>query len=191
MHITSGWAKGARLKVPAGEATRPTAAKVRAAALNMLNTVLPGANVLDLYAGSGGLGLEAISRGAASAVLVEAARPALAALRANIAEFERRAQSQALARPELTVLPATLPAGLAKLSGAFDVILVDPPYKDVAGVVSALLTGLVTLAAPGATLLFESDVSARLSIESAAAPSWVLIKQRAYGETLLTVLEKS
>ncbi|MFV7904247.1 RsmD family RNA methyltransferase, partial [Enterococcus faecium] len=103
MQISSGWAKGMRLMTPRGDGTRPTAAKVRAAALNMLMPVLPGSRFLDLFAGSGGMGLEAVSRGASAAFFVDKAPPALAALRQNVAELTRRAQAQGLTVPHLSV----------------------------------------------------------------------------------------
>ncbi|HEY9723891.1 MAG TPA: RsmD family RNA methyltransferase, partial [Oscillatoriaceae cyanobacterium] len=83
--IISGSARGRRLKTLEGEATRPTAAKVRAALMSMLAPWLPEASWLDLYAGSGAIGLEAASRGATRVVLVEQAAPAIAVIRENLA----------------------------------------------------------------------------------------------------------
>src|SRR5215213_10048548 len=83
MRIVAGRHKGRRLRAPAGAGTRPTADRVREALFSILGSI-DGLRVLDLYAGSGALGLEALSRGAASATFVESARPALAAIRANL-----------------------------------------------------------------------------------------------------------
>ena len=191
MLISSGWAKGARLATPAGEGTRPTAVKVRAAALNKLMPELPGAQFLDLFAGSGAMGLEAVSRGAARSVFVEQAPAALKALRTNIAEVERRAVSQGLEVPALSVLAGSLPGALAKLRGPFDVVFIDPPYKDVATLAPQLLGGLVTLTADEAVVLFESAAADAALVVAAAANIWQVYDQRAYGETMLTMLIKS
>src|SRR3712207_9262306 len=95
MRIVAGRWRGRRINAPAGDRVRPTADRVREAWMSIVQPRLPGAAVLDLFAGSGALGIEALSRGAASAVFVEKAAPALAALRANLdvlgaqAEVER------------------------------------------------------------------------------------------------------
>lgn len=190
MQISSGWAKGLQLATPRGDTTRPTAAKVRAAALNMLAPELDGARFLDLFAGSGGMGLEAVSRGAASAVFVDQAAPAIAAVRKNIAEMERRAAAQGLARPSLTVLTGAAPAILTRLTGTFDLIFIDPPYRDVAALAPLLLAALTPFAQTGAVLLFESAAS-EAPILAQPLADWGLLKQRAYGESSLTMLEKS
>ena len=195
MQISSGWAKGARLATPQGDTTRPTAAKVRAAALNILMPLLQEASFLDLFAGSGAMGLEAVSRGARSATFVDQAPGAIKALRANISEVLRRATAQNLIAPELRVHSGPLPVALGRLSapssGPFDLVFVDPPYRDVPMLAADILTGLVNLVAPSATVLFESAVGAEAAINTAAQGAWVIVKQRAYGETLLTMLEKT
>ncbi|MBM4251453.1 MAG: 16S rRNA (guanine(966)-N(2))-methyltransferase RsmD [Deltaproteobacteria bacterium] len=188
MLISSGWAKGARLQVPPGDATRPTAVKVRAAALNMLAHDLPGAQVLDLFAGSGAMGLEAVSRGAARAVFVEHAAPALKALKANIAEVERRARVQGLDQPPLSVLARSLPESLTALRGPFDVVFIDPPYNLVSKLAVPLLAGIAGLVAEGGIVLCESAAADAEAIVAAAASGWQVHQQRAYGETALVML---
>jgi len=125
MRIGSGTFKGRTLKTPKGEATRPTSGLVRETLFNILARDIPDARVLDLFAGSGSVGLEALSRGAVHATFVEMARPALACLRENIAALDVAA--------ETTVLPYPVDRALAELTRAgnlFDLIFLDPPFAD-------------------------------------------------------------
>ncbi len=188
MLISSGWAKGARLQVPPGDATRPTAIKVRAAALNMVASDLPGAQVVDLFAGSGALGLEAVSRGAARAVFVEQAAPALRALKANITEVERRAKAQGLDLPLLSILARPLPEALSGVKGPFDLAFIDPPYSLVPKLAAPLLAGLMPFMNEGGSVVFECAATDVESVVAAAASGWQLHQKRAYGETALVIL---
>ncbi len=121
----SGAAKGRRLASPAGEATRPTPNRVREAVFNSLYSLdaIEGARVLDLYAGTGALGIEALSRGAAEAVFVESDPSVAAVLRSNL-------ETTGLAdRAAVMVIDAdTALAGLAREGRRFDLALIDPPY---------------------------------------------------------------
>jgi 16S rRNA (guanine966-N2)-methyltransferase len=122
--IIGGEGKGRRLKAPRGLDTRPTAARVRQTLFDILAARLPGCRFLDAFAGSGAVGLEALSRGAALVVFVESAAGAVAALRAN-------ADALARAGGNVRVLRQDARAALAALADAgesFDVIYVDPPY---------------------------------------------------------------
>lgn len=121
--MIAGTYGGRSLKVPRGSVTRPTAARVREAVFNMLGDV-SGASVLDLYAGSGALALEALSRGAASAVLVERDRAALACIRENVEALGVGAC--------VGVVPLALPRSLAPVleRGPFDLVFCDPPWAD-------------------------------------------------------------
>ena len=135
VRIIAGEFKGRRLKTPAGDRTRPTADRVREAWLSILQRPVRGARALDLYAGSGALGLEALSRGAVSADFVEVNRDALAALKANIT---------ALAVEDRTVVhrvDALQFAGRLH-PGQYDVAFADPPY---AGEQAARLVALFRL----------------------------------------------
>lgn len=123
--IISGLAGGRRIQTPPGDGTRPTTDRVREALFSRLEhlDVLAGARVLDLYAGSGALGLEAASRGAAQVVMVESSRPAAAVVRRNIA-----AVGLATARLEAQTVERMLLAGPGAHGGRVDLVLADPPY---------------------------------------------------------------
>jgi 16S rRNA (guanine966-N2)-methyltransferase len=122
--IIGGEGKGRRLKTPAGELTRPTAARVRQTLFDILAPQVPGCRFLDAFAGSGGIGLEALSRGAAVVVLVEIHAPAAAALRDNVRTLSRAGGEARVYRQDTRVALA----GLAAEGEAFDVIYLDPPY---------------------------------------------------------------
>ena len=121
----SGAAKGRRLASPAGEATRPTPNRVREAVFNSLYSMdaIEGARVLDLYAGTGALGIEALSRGAAEAVFVERAPAVAAVLRSNLETTGLADRAAVMVTDADTAL-----AGLAREGRRFDLALVDPPY---------------------------------------------------------------
>ena len=134
--IIAGDFKGRRLKTPTGDKTRPTAARVREAWFSILQRSLRGARVLDLFAGSGALGLEALSRGAVAADFVEVKRAALAALRANIKTLKLD-QRAAVHRVDGIKYAERL------RPGQFDVAFADPPY---AGDSAARLVAMFRLA---------------------------------------------
>jgi 16S rRNA (guanine966-N2)-methyltransferase len=170
VRVVAGDFKGRRLVAPRGAGTRPTADRVREALFSMLGDV-SGARVLDLYAGSGALGIEALSRGAESALFVERDQAALAALRRNLdavgarAEVRRQDVLRFLARPE----------------GTFDLVFCDPPY-DVAPAVAAPLTGaLPALLAEDARIVTESDKRNPLLLPLP------LLVERTYGDTRVAI----
>ncbi|MER7449696.1 16S rRNA (guanine(966)-N(2))-methyltransferase RsmD [Nocardia beijingensis] len=179
--IVAGTAGGRRLRVPPS-GTRPTSDRVREALFSALDARLDfaGARVLDLYAGSGALGLEALSRGAEHALLVESDRKAAAVVRGNIADL-------GLTGAELRV--ATV-ASVLQLGGAGDVDLVfsDPPYAVDDAAVLADLSALVERGwlRPGALVVLER--SAR-SPETPWPAGFVPAKSRRYGETRIELAE--
>jgi len=122
LKITGGELRGRRIKAPSGLGTRPTAAKMRQALFNILGSRVTGARVADLFAGSGALGLEALSRGAAWCCFVEKSPAVARVLKANLRQLglEKRAR----------VLSAGLQAasGRLKRTAPFDLVLADPPY---------------------------------------------------------------
>ncbi len=176
--IIAGRFKGLRLEVAAGRVTRPTRAMVREALFGMLGARVEGACVLDLYAGSGALGIEALSRGAAAATFVERDPRALAALRANLA-------AAGLQVPEATVLVADV-MRFAPPPAGFDLVLADPPFADLHPVPPSL-------AAPGvlaahACLAIETPV-ARLSPQRLLDLS--MLRRREYGTSAVCVYGRS
>ncbi|GHU72806.1 methyltransferase small [Clostridia bacterium] len=182
MRIIGGDARGRPLIAPDGRDTRPTRDMVREALFDILAGRVEGARVLDAFAGSGALALEALSRGAESAVLVERAPKAASIIRRNIATvgMDERAR--------LLVMEWERAARLLAAEGArFDLILLDPPYAwpDVTG----LLATVTRLAAPGAWVSLEHARG-----EPPLPPDGLeFLKSRRYGDTTLsfyTVLEK-
>jgi 16S rRNA (guanine966-N2)-methyltransferase len=177
MRITGGEFCGRPVKVPAGDKVRPTQDRVRGALFSMLAEQVPGARVLDLFAGSGAVGLEAISRGAREAVWVESDRRHVAILKANV---------QAFAAAGLVVGDDCL-RWLRRAEGApFDLVFADPPYEwalenGFAGI--AALLRLRKLVRPGGILVAEQPAE----LPAAALPDWEMLRDRAYGHTRLVV----
>lgn len=174
--IVAGDAGGRRLVVPKGELTRPTSERVREAVFGALEArgLLAGATVLDLYCGSGALGLEAISRGAASAVLVDASRTAVAAARENVS---------ALGVPRVTVvLSAVLRHLVTRPPTPASLVFADPPYATGQDELTEVLQALTSRGwlATGGRLLVER--SSR-SVEPAWPDGVVRGDVRRYGET--------
>ncbi len=174
MRIIGGTLGGRRLRAPRGADTRPTADRVRESLFNILGP-LDGARVLDLFAGTGALALEALSRGAASAVLVDkAAEPVRC-----IAENARALGVEDRAR----VVRADALAALSRLPGPFDLIFLDPPYAlDVAPVLGAL----PPLLGDGARVIVEHD---RRTPPPGTVPL-SLVDRRRYGDTEVSFYAK-
>jgi 16S rRNA (guanine966-N2)-methyltransferase len=147
MRVIAGTAGGRRLVAPKGRDVRPTSDRVKEALFSSLAPRLSGARVLDLYAGSGALAIEALSRGAASAVLVERNRAALAAIERNLAATGFTAVAR--------VVDSDLPRALDQLARPFDVVFLDPPYALAEDEIAAVLAALVPLLAPDAAVRLE------------------------------------
>ncbi len=178
MRVIAGQLGGRTLRAPRGTATRPTTDRVREALFSVLGDV-SGARVLDLYAGSGALGIEALSRGAAHAVFVETSRAALAAIRANIAALDLDARTQVVATP--VERAATAVAARAP----FDLVLCDPPWP----ALDRALRALERLLAPGVLA-----VDARVVVEHPAGRAVDVsggqveeVDQRRWGDTAVTL----
>jgi 16S rRNA (guanine(966)-N(2))-methyltransferase RsmD len=122
--IIGGQGKGRRLKTPAGDSTRPTAARVRQTLFDILAPEVPGCRFLDAFAGSGGIGLEALSRGASVVVLVELGTAAASVLRENVRALAAAGGEARVYRQDTRVALA----GLSATGESFDVIYLDPPY---------------------------------------------------------------
>lgn len=175
MRVTGGRHAGRSLRAPRGRSVRPTADRVRESLFARLGE-LDGAEVLDLFAGTGALGIEALSRGAARAVFVERARAPLTCLEANLDELGLEPRSR--------VLAGSVASALVRLEGEgarFHLVLVDPPYASAE--VEAVLRGLVSrrLLATGATVVVESGRRQPLPEVAGLA----CLDERRYGETLI------
>lgn len=152
MRVITGTAKGHPLVAPKGSLTRPTSDRVKEALFSSLQHVVPGAHVLDLYAGSGALGIEALSRGAASATFVERARRAVAAIDDNLATTAVGERA--------TVMALDVRVALRNLAGAgrrFDLVLLDPPYAVAHDEVAEVLEAVAGVIDPGALVRLERD----------------------------------
>lgn len=178
MRVISGTARGTKLTaLPGEEVTRPTVDRVKEGMFSALHFQLPGARVLDLFAGSGQLGIEALSRGAASCVFLDRDRAAVAVITANckaagVFGSSRVAQGEA-------------EAFLAAAKERFHIVLLDPPYHQ--GTLAAILPAVARVTEPGGTVLCESEVSASLPDECGGLHKK---KQYRYGAVLVTRYEK-
>ncbi len=175
MRVVAGELRSRRLHTVAGQDTRPTSDRARAGLFDWLGPSVDGARVLDLYAGTGALGIEALSRGAREAVFVERARSALQVLRRNLDELGLRDRSR--------VVEADLSRGLRPIAaklGTFDLVLADPPYDG--DPLSRLLadTALAEVLNPEAVVVTER--SARTEPDEAAS-RLALRGSKRYGET--------
>jgi 16S rRNA (guanine966-N2)-methyltransferase len=178
MRIIAGALKGRRLVAPKGATTRPTADQVRIALMDTLTPRLAGARVLDLFAGAGGVGLEALSRGAAEAVFVERDPRAVAALRENVEALGVGHAARVRRADVLRELAALYRAG-----ERFDVVFLDPPYD--AGLVETTLEAL----GGGGLLLADAWVIAQHFTKRAPPErlgSLFAFRGRRFGETTLT-----
>ena len=170
MRIIAGAHKGARIFAPKGRDTRPTSDRAREAAFNLIGPV-DGARVLDLFAGSGAMGLEALSRGAATATFVEGDRDAIRAIERN------------LDKPRVTgsrIVHGDAIRFLATDSGTYDLVLCDPPY-DFAGH-DRLAPYLVRALAPDGLLVYETAAGTEPHVEGLAVRT-----SRTYGSARLTL----
>lgn len=180
MRIIAGEWRGRKLLAPPGEATRPTADRAREALFSMLVSrlgSLEGLTVADLFAGSGALGLEALSRGAAQALFVEQAAPALRALRGNIANLGGAGRSQVEARSVFALGPRATPV---------DIMLLDPPYGSGAGAVAIERCRRLGWIGPATWLSLETAAD-----EPAKVSAGVIDAERRVGAARLTLLRLS
>ena len=200
MRVVGGEWKGRRLAAPPGRATRPTSDKVREAVFGILAALpearlagalaaapaeaavpagpLAGHVVLDLFSGSGALGIEALSRGALSCAFVENDRGALRAIRANLERLGLAAS------PRVRVVPGDVRRALqadARRGARNTLVFADPPYAQYDAVRPALLRLLLPVLAPQAVLVVETAAG------TAAALPWTVLREKRYGDTRVTV----
>lgn len=172
LRIIGGQCRGRRLKTPAGRGVRPTADRVRETLFNWLALRLPGARVLDLFAGSGALGLEALSRGAREAVLVERDLRHLVVLQENVGRC---------ALPGVVVKAMDAMAYLKGPATPFDIVFLDPPYgQNWIPRVVALLEQRGWLA-PEAMIYVEMEAERTAELPQLVPPTWRLIRAKRSG----------
>jgi 16S rRNA (guanine(966)-N(2))-methyltransferase RsmD len=172
MRVIAGTYGGRRLQAPPGEATRPTADRVREALFSILGDRVGGARVLDLFAGSGALGLEALSRGAVSATFVDSAPAAIRALRANLEALGAEAE---VVRADALRWLRSAPASARQ----YDLVFLDPPYRRAGELGAPLSAALAPVLAAGALVVAEADRRAPLELTMPATD------ERRYGDTLI------
>jgi 16S rRNA (guanine966-N2)-methyltransferase len=194
MRVIAGRLGGRRLKAPAGRVTRPTSDRVREAVFAMLGE-LDGVRVLDLFAGTGALGIEALSRGAGSAVFVEREASVVRVLSANIEALGIAPQTAQVRRADaLEALHAA-----RTREETYDLVFIDPPYGRArpaspaseppsaerwGAELSAMLPALLS---PGARVVVESDRRAPLELPREGAGELVLERDKRYGDTSITI----
>jgi 16S rRNA (guanine966-N2)-methyltransferase len=184
VRVVAGSARGRRLVTPPGDDVRPTLDRVREAVFNALGSmdVVRDAAVLDVFAGSGALGIEALSRGARSATFVDTARGSLEAVRTNL-DTTGLSSSATVRRGDAVALLAEP----AALGGPFDLVLADPPYSFDRWV--ALLVALGPVLAHDAIVVVESD----RPLDDEAREAWAdlgggILRERRYGGTVVVML---
>jgi 16S rRNA (guanine966-N2)-methyltransferase len=177
VRVIAGEFKGRRLVAPRGRRTRPTADQVRLALMDALGPWLPGARVLDLYAGAGGVGLEAISRGAAQATFVERDPQAARAIAANVRALDLADRTRVLRQEVGRAIDL-----LGRAGERFTIVFLDPPYEDA---VDPALDRLARagLAAPGGVVIAQHRTK-RPPAERFG--DLVVARTRRFGETTLT-----
>ena len=180
MRVIAGTAKGRRLRVPAGLHVRPSGARLRESAFGILEHrgAIEGARVLDLFAGTGALGIEALSRGARSLVAVEQDRGVAKLLQSNVEHAGFAGRARVIVQPAERAV-AQLPAG-----ESFDLVLSDPPYRE--GLAQPVLERLAerALVTPDGLVLVE-----HARVESLVWPeTWELELERRFGDSTITLL---
>ncbi len=177
MRIIAGKYGSRKIVAPPGTDTRPTADKTREAVFSILQTRVPGARVLDLFAGSGAMGLEALSRGARTAILVDASRAAQKAIRENIAALNAR---------DALLLATDFRKALPMVSRPFDLIFMDPPYKDAQALADEALELLVQ------RRLFSLGVLITIEHAGDFTPpdGFAIMKSKRYGTSNITIIRE-
>jgi 16S rRNA (guanine(966)-N(2))-methyltransferase RsmD len=180
MRIVAGRYGGRRLLAPAGSATRPTSDRVREALFQRLGP-LDGLAALDLFAGSGALALEALSRGTTHATLVDSAPAAIRAIRANVAALGLDAGAIEIRRQEVRAFLR----GARAANRQYDLVLLDPPYRLAAELGRELSPLIAGVLAAGGRVVSESDRRAPLDLDLP------LTDERRYGDTLIRTHERT
>ncbi len=179
MRVITGKARGVALKTPEGLQTRPTADRVKEAVFSIIQFDIPNARVLDLFAGTGQLGIEALSRGAKSAVFVDAGEPACKLVKENLRRTKLEAQARVLKSDYLSFLKST--------RETFDMVFLDPPYAEVFLENSLKCISEIDILQSGGIIITERPLEKALDLD---LPGFTRSKDYKYGKTLITLYRK-
>lgn len=179
MRVITGKARGVQLKTPDGMHTRPTADRVKEALFSIINFDLPGAAVLDLFGGTGQLGIEALSRGAKSAVFVDAREDACKIIRENLQRTKLSLQAKVVRSDYLDYL--------RRCRESFDIILLDPPYAEVFLENALKCITEIDILQSGGIIIAERPLGKELLLDF---EGYTRSKDYKYGNTLLTLYRK-
>ena len=182
MRIVAGEFRGRRLVAPSGSGTRPTSDRVRESLFSIVGPV-DGDVVLDVFAGTGALAMEALSRGASSAVAIERDRSAVRALRTNVDALDLGDRLRVVARGWREGLRAETEGG-----AHFDLVLVDPPYDMLADIAAELGAAIAPLLAPDAVVVIEHARGAMMGAGGLPEIPVSRHTTRRYGDTEITVM---
>ena len=179
MRVISGKARGVSLKTPDGLVTRPTADRVKEAIFSIIQFDLPGARVLDLFGGTGQLGIEALSRGAKFVDFVDKNESACKLIKENLKRAKFEAQANVF-RSEYDIF-------LKKSMVHYDIVLLDPPYAEVFLENSLKLITEIDILQSGGIIVTERPISKELLLDF---PGYIRSKDYKYGKTLVTLFRK-
>lgn len=179
MRVITGKARGVQLKTPDGLTTRPTADRVKEALFSIIQFEIPGAKVLDLFGGTGQLGIEALSRGAKSAVFVDAGEPACKLIRENLRRTKLEADAKVIRSDYLEYLK--------RCRENFNIIFLDPPYAEVFLENALNSIGEIDILQSGGIIVTERPLGKALNVELSG---FERSKDYKYGKTLLAIYRK-
>ena len=180
MRVITGKARGVTLKTPDGMQTRPTSDRVKEALFSIINFDIPGARVLDLFGGTGQLGIEALSRGALSATFVDAGEPACRLIRENLKRTKLEAEAKVVRSDYL--------AYLNRCREQYDIIFLDPPYAEVFLENSLKRIAEIDILQSNGIIVAERPLGKDLPWE---IEGFTRSKDYKYGNTLLTIYRKA
>ncbi len=179
MRVIAGTARGVALKTPVGQKTRPTTDRVKEALFSILHFDIPGANVLDLFAGTGQLGIEALSRGAKSATFVDADKTACSLIRENLRKTNFMDASTVFCNDYLSFLKST--------RNKYDIILLDPPYAEVFLENALKMISEIDILQSSGIIATERPYGKALTFDF---EGYVRSKDYKYGNTVITLYRK-